>query len=158
MKVKLMITLFLASLFLIFVSMTSLQTGTAGNPQGTPTKTIDISSDNSAILLSDASQTDDGGYNLKAAYAELKDLGKKYRKARSRDAKQRIVTRAEEVMGQLFNAKVQHEQRRIRALEKRLNQEKERLREMQTHKIDLVHKGVQKALNKGEMPEWAPEK
>jgi hypothetical protein len=111
------------------------------------------------MLFADASQKEGpGGMNLNAIYTELKDLVKKYKKAKSRDSKERIHARAQELMGQLFDAKVQLERRRIQKAEERLTKEKQRLAEMQNHKQDLVHKGVQRALKQGEMPEWAPKK
>jgi hypothetical protein len=102
-----------------------------------------------------AAQEGQQGINKAAIYDQLKQLGKEYREARSQDAKQRIVNRANDLMSQLFDAKVQREQRRIDALQRRLNEEQNRLHEMQTHKQDLVHQGVQRALDTGELPDWA---
>lgn len=111
------------------------------------------------ILLADATQKEGpGGMNLNAVYTELKELVKKYKKADSRDSKERIHARTQELMGQLFDAKVQLERRQIQAAEERLAKEKQKLAEMQSHKQDLVHKGVQRALQQGELPEWAPKK
>jgi hypothetical protein len=111
------------------------------------------------ILLADATQKQGpGGMNLNAIYSELKELVKKYKKADSHDSKERIHTRAQELMGQLFDAKVQLERRRVQAAEEKLAKEKQRLAEMQSHKQDLVHNGVQRALQQGELPEWAPKK
>ena len=111
------------------------------------------------ILFADATQKQGpGGMNLNAVYSELKELVKKYKKANSHDSKERIHARAQELMGQLFDAKVQLERRRIQVAEEKLAKEKQRLAEMQNHKQDLVHKGVQRALQQGELPEWAPKK
>jgi len=100
-------------------------------------------------------QPPESGSDLAGLYAELRDLGKQYKEARSEDAKQRIQQRADELMSQVFDAKVQKEQRRIEALERRLNTEKELLHERQLHKQDLVHQGVQRFFETGEPPEWA---
>jgi len=97
----------------------------------------------------------ESGPDLAGLYAELRDLGKQYKEARSEDAKQRIQQRADELMSQVFDAKVQKEQRRIEALERRLNTEKELLHEKQVHKQDLVHQGVLRFFETGEPPEWA---
>lgn len=158
MKGKLLMTICAAGLFLLLATLSTLPTGTAGNQQETQNATVALSSDDSDLLFAGVDQADNPGYNLQSAYAELKDLGKKYRKARERDARQRILTRAEELLEQIFDAKVQKEEQRIQALEKRLNQEKERLHDMQLHKMDLIHNGVQKALDQGELPDWASEK
>ena len=93
--------------------------------------------------------------DLAGAYAELRQLGREYKAAQAEDAKQHIRVRAEELMSQIFEAKVQKEQRRIEAEERRLNNEKEMLRERQQHKMDLVHQGVQRFFDTGEPPEWA---
>ncbi|RJP79354.1 MAG: hypothetical protein C4524_05260 [Candidatus Zixiibacteriota bacterium] len=107
------------------------------------------------LLLAEAGQRGDGGPDLAAIYEQLRQMGKDYKNARSRDEKQGIANRAEELMGQLFDAKVQHEQRRLETMERRLRDEQDRLRQMQMHKRDLVHQGVQRALENGELPEWA---
>jgi len=96
------------------------------------------------------------GYNLGSIYDELKQLAKDYKRAKSRDAKERIHARTQDLMGQLFDAKVQSEQRRITAAEERLRQEKEKLKEMQSHKVDMVHTASTRALENGEIPQWAP--
>ena len=100
-------------------------------------------------------QNPEGRPDLAGLYGELRDLGRQYKEAQSADAKQRIQQRAEELMGQIFDAKVQKEQRRIEAEERRLNTEKELLHEKQVHKLDLVHQGVQRFFETGEPPEWA---
>jgi len=41
-------------------------------------------------------------------------------------------------------------------MERKLAAEKQRLKDMQSHKKDLVRKAVQRTLSNGEMPEWAP--
>ena len=111
------------------------------------------------ILFADAAQRQGpGGMNLGAVYTELKDLVKKYRKADSREAKERIHARTQELMGQLFDAKVQLERRRIEIAEERLAREKRKVAEMQSHKQDLVHKGARRVLDQGELPEWAPKR
>jgi hypothetical protein len=96
-----------------------------------------------------------GGPDLAGAYAELRQLAQSYKEARSEEAKQRIRVRAEDLMSQVFDAKVQREQRRIEAEERRLNTEKELLHEKQMHKQDLVHQGVMRFFETGEPPEWA---
>jgi hypothetical protein len=85
----------------------------------------------------------------------LKQLAKDYRNANSPDLKPGIASRAEELMGQLFDAKVQFEQDRISALEQRLSDERRKLKDMQNHKRDLVHTGTRKALESGTLPDWA---
>jgi hypothetical protein len=100
-------------------------------------------------------QPPESGSDLAGLYAELRDLGKQYKEARSEDAKQHIQQRAEELMSQVFDAKVQKEQHRIDGEERRLNTEKELLHEKQMHKQDLVHQGVQRFFETGEPPEWA---
>lgn len=126
------------------------------NPDETPAAIAAVESGEIDLLLADISQVGEGGVNISAAYAELKDLARQYRESRTREAKERVANRAEDVMGQLFDAKVQVEARRIEAMEKRLDAEKQRLKDMQSHKVDLVKKAVSRALENGEMPEWAP--
>lgn len=129
------------------------------NPDETPAVISTVESGELDLLFADVSQEGGGGgINLSAAYAELRDLVKKYRKAKERVEKERIVTRAEELMGQLFDAKVQSEKRRVEALERKLAEDKRRLKDMQSHKRDLVKTATQRALENGEMPEWAPQR
>jgi hypothetical protein len=118
----------------------------------------------SAILAVESGQLEalfaeggSGDPDLMNMYNELKKLAKNYREARTPDAKSAISDRANNIMALLFDAKVQREEKRIDSLERRLNAERDRLKEMQLHKRDLVHKGVTKALDSGgqEMPEWA---
>ncbi len=99
-----------------------------------------------------------GGPDLTAIYNELKKIAKEYRQARSQEDKSNYEARAEDLMGQIFDARVQGEQRRIQAMEQRLGEEKQRLNDMQRRKQDLVHEGVIKALDTGEMPDWADPK
>ena len=157
MKRKVMIMTGVAIPLLVFLAMTPLQVGVADTPQTTPVTVDEWDANLTEILLAQAER---GGsdYNLQGAYEEMKRLAKQYREAREQDAKQRIRTRAGEIMGQIFDAKVQHEQKRLQMMEKRIRAEKERLNEMQSHKHDLINQGVEKALSSGEMPDWATDR
>jgi hypothetical protein len=95
-----------------------------------------------------------GSPNLAGIYSDLKRLAKDYRKAHP-DMKAGIAEKAEDLMGQLFDAKVQEQESRISALERRLQEERERLNSMQAHKRDLVHTATLKALDGRDLPEWA---
>jgi len=96
-----------------------------------------------------------GGPDLAGLYAELRSLAQQFREARQQGNKEHIQVRAEEIMGKIFDAKVQSDMRRIEITERRLNTEKELLHEKQLHKQDLVHQGVQRFFETGEPPEWA---
>jgi outer membrane murein-binding lipoprotein Lpp len=111
------------------------------------------------ILLADAPpDAGSNSSNLGAIYEELRSLAKQYREAKDRNAKERVSARVQDLMGRLFDAKVQMERRRIQAAEEKLNKEKKRLEQLQSHKQDMVHKGTQKLLTEGELPEWAPKR
>ncbi|MFH1735915.1 MAG: hypothetical protein ABIE92_14510 [bacterium] len=114
------------------------------------------SGDLDPMFASAGEQQESSGYDLDGIYTELKQLAKDYKRAKDRDAKERIHVRTKELMGQLFDAKVQMERRRIEAAEERLQQEKRKLENMQTHKLDMVHQASQRALDNGEVPQWAP--
>lgn len=157
MKAKTTYLICLTILVLAIVMGGTLKTTTADTPEEAPDVIGAIESSAANPLYADITQEGGPSYNFGAIYAELRQLMEQYRRAREKDAKQRIMVRAEELMGQLFDAKVQAEQRRIERMEERLNKEKHRLQEMQSHKRDLVHQGVQKAFKTGEMPDWARE-
>jgi hypothetical protein len=108
-------------------------------------------------LFAQGNQSEPGESDLMSMYNELKKLAKEYRDAKKPDAKSGLSDRANNIMGILFDAKVGREGKRIDLLEKRLGAERDRLKEMQLHKRDLVHKGVTKALDSGgqDLPEWA---
>lgn len=134
---------------------TAFLSAQAGDPVPATTAEVKSAVQDPDPEVAAADQEGQQGINKAAIYDQLKQLMKNYREARSEDAKQRILNRASELMSQLFDAKVQREQRRLDALQRRLNEEQNRLHEMQLHKEDLVHQGVQRALETGELPDWA---
>lgn len=157
MKRKLMITASVAIPLVIILAMAPLQVGVADTPQTAPVTVDEWDANLTEILLAQAS-SEGSTFNLSAAYEEMKRLAKQYREAREQDAKQRIRTRAGEIMEQIFDMKVQHEQKRLDKMEKRIRAERERLSDMQTHKHDLINQGIEKALSSGEMPDWATDR
>jgi hypothetical protein len=138
----------------VFLTITPVQVGVADTPQTAPVTIDEWDANLTEILLAQA-ESEGSTYNLSAAYEELKNLAKQYKKAKERGEQERIHMNAEEIMEQIFDAKVQHEQRRLQQMERRIRAEKERLNEMQAHKHDLINQGVKKALEDGEMPDWA---
>lgn len=157
MKSRLILSLFLAGFFLMVLTTIPLRVTTADNPEEVPDVIAAVESGAAELLFAEISQEVEPSINQAAIYAELKELVKKYRKSREREAKERIAVRVEELMEQLFNAKVQRERHLVAELEQRLEKAKQRLSQLQDHKGDLVHKGVQKILESGEMPDWAEE-
>ncbi len=135
----------------------TFQFSSAGTQPETENEIAVLEPISTELLFANAAQTETASPNFAAIYSELKDIMKKYKEAKSRNAKERLHNRTQELMGQLFDAKVQTERRRIQAAEEKLAKQKHRLAEMQSHKQDLLHKGVQKALNEGKMPEWTKE-
>ncbi len=150
MKTKVMM---LSMMILALAILISLQLRPAAADDPTPAVIQAIENGQMETLLAEATQ--EGGYDLNAIYEELKQLGKQYKRADSRDAKGRIVTRAEELMGQLFDAKLQKEKQRIEVMQRRLDDERHKVAGMEEHKWDLVKEGTQKALNGEPLPEWA---
>jgi len=143
----------LLALFLAALMLMAWQFGTAvaqDQPTAPPAKGKKPELNNAQNV----GERPEGGPDLAGLYAELRELAKNYKEARSEDAKQRIVARAEELMGQILDAKVQKDQKRIEAEERHLNAKKEALKEKQLHKQDLVHQGVQRFFETGELPEW----
>lgn len=157
MNTKLTVTAGIIGFFVILIALAPAGVGIANNTPSTTVTLDEWDANLTEILLAQASQ-EGTSYNLSAAYEELKDLAKQYRKAKKRGAQERIHVRAEEIMSQIFEAKVQHERKRLQVMEERLRAEKERLNQMQAHKRDLVNKGVEKALSSGEMPDWATDR
>lgn len=154
---KLLITASITGFMAILLSVAPLSIGVADNPQPTTPAADEWEATFTEFLLAQASQ-EGTSYNLSAAYEELRELARQYRRTREREAKERVRVRAEEIMDQIFNAKVQHERKRLQVMEERLRAEKERLNQMQAHKRDMVNKAVEKALSTGEMPDWATDK
>ncbi len=147
--------LLLCAAFLVLIMSIAFLSAQADDPISAATAGVKDAAQEPDPMVAAAAQEGQQGINKAAIYDQLKQLGKDYREARSQDAKQRILIRANDLMSQLFDAKVQREQRRIDALQRRLNEEQNRLHEMQLHKQDLVHQGVQRALETGELPDWA---
>jgi len=104
-----MLTTFISGFFLTTLAFMPLHAAAGNNPDETLAVISTVESGELDLLFADVSQEGgEGGINLSAAYAELRDLVKKYRKAKERVEKERIATRAEELMGQLFDAKRAH--------------------------------------------------
>jgi len=99
-------------------------------------------------------QKPESGSELAGIYGELRELSNQYDKARSEESKQAILVRAENLMGQIFDAKLNREQVSIEAEEKRLNMRKELLHRRQSQRREWVHRGVQQFFETGEPPEW----
>ncbi|TKJ36862.1 hypothetical protein CEE37_14860 [candidate division LCP-89 bacterium B3_LCP] len=158
MKSRLKLTMGTVVLTAFVISIALMKIGFADNPEN-GNGSVQISQTSTDILLlADASQDSEGrSSDLSAIYAELRELTKKYRHAKERSSKERIRVRTEELMNHLFNAKVQHDRKRLQVLEEKVRKVRERLTELQSHKSDLVHKGVQRALDSGTLPDWAPD-
>ena len=155
MKTTLTLSLMVVGALLVLLVLMSPPTAIAENPETVPPVILALESGQADMLFA---QVDQGGGNpdLVAFYNELKQLAKDYKNAtRDRKKQQGIFDRAEELMGRLFDAKVQDYQNLISALELRLKDERARLKSMQLHKQDLLHTGVRKALDEGQLPEWA---
>lgn len=152
MKTKMMLILGAASL-LAFMVVGLPKSGPAAD-EPVPAVIQAVESGQLEVLVADATQDSGRGFDVNAIYDELRSLAKDYHQAREEDAKARVVNRMHDLMGQLFDAKVQKERHRVEVGEKRLNDEKRKLAQMQDHKTDLVKSGVQTVLD-GQLPEWA---
>jgi hypothetical protein len=134
---------------LIALILFSYQPTLASN-QGGSNPSIGTTTDQPVLAQSNPSGTMD----KKAVFRELKQLAKKYRRASQEDDKARIRGRAEELMGHLFDDKMQTEEQHIATLEARLAKMKDKMHEMKAHEADLIHQGVTNLLNQGQMPDW----
>jgi hypothetical protein len=156
MKAKTTFCLALIGCISLLFALTSLRSTAADDPALPPVIQA-IESPQFEALFAASAQQGDPSPDMNAAYTELKQLAKNFREANSLDARGRIQTRASELLGQIFDMKVQGEEKRIEKLQARLDVEKAKLGDMQRKKRDLVHEGVQKMMDtKGvELPAWA---
>lgn len=98
-------------------------------------------------------QAPESGPELAGIYGQLRELANRYNEARTEEAKRSILVRAESLMGQIFDAKVNREQASIDAEEKQLNHRKQVLHRKLSQRRDWVHHGVQQYFETGEVPE-----
>ena len=156
MKTTLIVSLMAAGLMLLAFAGTSPQSAVADNPEPVGTIIAEESGQLEA-LFAQGTPGDADSPEIAGFYHQLRQLAKDYIAAKTADEKTGITNRADKLMAQLFDFKVQREEKRIAQLQRRLNQSRDRLKDMQLHKLDLVHKAVQKTLSSGgqEMPEWA---
>ncbi len=155
---KKMTWFFIAAAPLLLAVTFSSSPGTAQADEVPDWVTAVESGDMELLLAEGPPPAEQPSANLSAIYEELRSLAKQYREAKDRNAKERVSARVQDLMGRLFDAKVQMERRRIQAAEEKLNKEKKRLEQLQSHKQDMVHKGTQKLLTEGKLPEWAPKR
>ncbi len=87
---------------------------------------------------------------------ELKEIQIQYHETRAIKAKERLHVRSQELVTQLFEAKVRRKVQRIKAIEARLAEEKKSLSELHSRKQKMIQNGTEQALQTGEMPEWGP--
>ncbi|MCX6641093.1 MAG: hypothetical protein NTW14_11545 [bacterium] len=147
-KTVLLILGCLAAAAVILISQQS--TSAADNPATSKTATPAVDQQ----LYAQASSSGDPAINKKAIYGELKRLMKEYRRANEAGAKARIETRMDDLVGQLLDAKVVSQQQHISDLEAKLTAAQDHLHQMQLHKQDLIHEGVQRALQQGQLPDF----
>ena len=98
-------------------------------------------------------QAPESGSELAGIYGQLRELANQYKEARTEETKRSILVRAESLMGQIFDAKVNREQVSIDAEEKRLNRHKQVLHRKQSQRREWMHHGVQLFFETGEVPE-----
>jgi hypothetical protein len=156
MKTALIVCLLATGLLLLAVAGTPQQSTVSENPE--PGYAIQaVESGQLEALFAQGGGGASDNNDVQGMYNELKKIAKEYHNATRPEAKSGLSQRADNLMGILFDAKVQKETKRIDVLERRLKGERDRLKQMQSHKLDLVHKGVQKLLDSGgqEVPEWA---
>lgn len=149
---------------LVIAAGLSMQAASSDQPKPVPVKKQAIKPVQAEGQIANTTQQGEGGQDSSDIYMKLRELAKSYRDARSKDDRQNIASRINDLMEKFFTTSLQREQRRIEmeeqrlkaeieAREQRLNHAKEALTDRQAHMMDLVHDAVQRLLDTGEMPE-----